>query len=206
MDRTWPRPSTWPLTRWPPRRSVGRMARQVDDRPFAQLTQRGQAQGFGGGIGLEAAGVECDDGEADAVDGNALAHLHVVERQVSDIEGEADIAADGFACGQTADAFDDSSKQETFSAKSERKTPQGKQAGAGPRRPCGTVFFHPDYDRRLRHWTGSADPAVGRSARRLVLAHLPPVGSCTALKTFVYRRTGVASVPARAERGWMPQL
>ena len=28
-------------------------------------------------------------------------------------------------------------------------------ATAGPR---ATVFFHPDYDRRLRHWTGSADP------------------------------------------------
>ncbi|MNM37892.1 hypothetical protein D3C81_486370 [compost metagenome] len=131
---------------------------EVDDCTFGQLAQRGQAQGLGGRIGLEAAGVERDDGEADAVDGDALAHLHVVERQVPDIESEADIAADGFASGQTADAFDDSSKQVTFSAKSERKTPQGKQAGAGPQRPCGTVFFHPDYDRRLRHWTGSADP------------------------------------------------
>ncbi|KAG1547899.1 hypothetical protein G6F50_013500 [Rhizopus delemar] len=91
--------------------AVGRAhgALQIDDRALAQLAQRGQAQGLGGGIGLEAAGVECDDGEADAVDGDALAHLHVVERQIPDIEGEADIAADGFACGQTADAFDDSS-------------------------------------------------------------------------------------------------
>ena len=127
--------------------AVGRThgAFQVDDRTLGQLTERGQAERLGGGIGLEAAGVECDDGEADAVDGDALAHLHMVERQVADVEGEADIAADGFACGQTADAFDDSSKQETFSAESERKTPQGKQAGAGPQRPCGTVFFHPDY-------------------------------------------------------------
>ncbi|KAG0940358.1 hypothetical protein G6F31_015164 [Rhizopus arrhizus] len=111
---------------------------------------------------------------------------------IPDIEGEADIAADGFACGQTADAFDDSSKQVTFSAECERKTPQGKQAHAG-HEPCGTVFFHPDYDRRLRHWTGSADPRrrPGRSRAR---ACAPTAGGelHPALKTFVYRRTGPA--------------
>ncbi|KAG1081441.1 hypothetical protein G6F40_015493 [Rhizopus arrhizus] len=115
---------------------------------------------------------------------------------IPDIEGEADIAADGFACGQTADAFDDSSKQVTFSAECERKTPQGKQAHAG-HEPCGTVFFHPDYDRRLRHWTGSADPRrrPGRSRAR---ACAPTAGGelHPALKTFVYRRTGPGSVPA----------
>ncbi|KAG1244268.1 hypothetical protein G6F65_021904 [Rhizopus arrhizus] len=43
--------------------AVGRAhgALQIDDRALAQLAQRGQAQGLGGGIGLEAAGVECDD-------------------------------------------------------------------------------------------------------------------------------------------------
>ena len=182
--------------------AVGRAhgALRVDDRTLAQLAQRGQAQSLGGRISPEAAGVECDDSEADAVDGNALAHLHVVERQIPDIEGEADIAADGFTCGQTADAFDDSSKQVTFSAKSERKTPQGKQVHAG-QEPCGTVFFHPDYDRRLRHWTGSADPGRGPGRSR-ARACAPTAGGelHPALKTFVYRRTGLVSVPARPER------
>ncbi len=107
--------------------AVGRAHRafEVDDGAVGQPTQRGQAQGLGRGVSLEAAGVECDDGEADPVDGDALAHLHVLERQGAHVEGEADIAAKGLACGQTADAFDDSSKHVTFSAESERKTPQG---------------------------------------------------------------------------------
>ena len=51
--------------------------------------------------------------------------IAILERQGAHVEGEADIAAKGLACGQTADAFDDSSKHVTFSAESERKTPQG---------------------------------------------------------------------------------
>jgi len=43
------------------------------------------------------------------------------------------------------------------------------------------ILFHPDYDRRLRNSTGSADPShlEWEGARGLKLALLPPVGNCT---------------------------
>ncbi|GAB3059241.1 hypothetical protein GCM10027214_24980 [Stenotrophomonas tumulicola] len=102
------------------------------------------------------------------------------------MEGKADIAADGVSRGQVADAFDDSSKQVTFSAKSERKTPQGKQMHTGARGSRGIVFFHPDYDRRLRLRTGSADPRRWAGALAGSCPEAPTAGgeSHPALKTF----------------------
>src|SRR5690606_4811828 len=50
-----------------------------------------------------------------------------------------------------------------------RETPAGasERTAAGPGRwTARRVFSHPDCDRRLRHWTGSADPGRPRPAGR----------------------------------------
>jgi len=80
-----------------------------------------------------------------------------------------------------------------------RKTPTGRAPARDHAAAHWTVFFHPDYDRRLRHWTGSADlPAKAGSARGLACRAfsaegLPPVGSCTP----PWRRYVCAGEPAR---------
>jgi hypothetical protein len=55
-------------------------------------------------------------------------------------------------------------------AKNAPRHEAGKQTQSlGLALSLAAVFFHPDYDRRLRHLTGSADlPAVAGSARGLV--------------------------------------
>lgn len=51
----------------------------------------------------------------------------------------------------------------------------------------GAVFFHPDCDRRLRHWTGSADLPAGPEALAGSDLEVPTAGGefRPALKTFV---------------------
>src|SRR5690606_23658740 len=56
----------------------------------------------------------------------------------------------------------------------------GMAHGAG-KASAEPVLSHPDYDRRLRNHTGSADPPDQAGGARGLWegSHLPPVGNCT---------------------------
>ena len=113
MCSTWPTPSTWPLTRCPPRRSVGtHRAFQVQRVPDRQFAERGQREGFVGGVGLETCRVERDHGQAHAVDGDAFAQMHPANGRVPTSMRQARVAAALFGRGQAADAFDDSGEHQ----------------------------------------------------------------------------------------------
>jgi hypothetical protein len=64
------------------------------------------------------------------------------------------------------------------------KSGHSKYAHTGRKGPVRIVFavlFHPDYDRRLRNLTESADPSRwnGKALAGLKETFLPPVGSYT---------------------------
>ncbi len=115
-DRTWPRPSTWPLTKCPPRRSLGRIARsRFSTAPSASWPSVVRARVSVEASAWNRARVERDHGQADAVDGDTFAELDVVERQAADLEGETQVAALRLASGQAADAFNDAGEHQRAS-------------------------------------------------------------------------------------------
>src|SRR5690606_28876908 len=169
-------------------------------------SQGGQRQRFVRRVRVEPVGAVVDHGEADAIDGDALAQLDAFERQRAGGDAQAHVAAAWLPRGQAADAFDDAGEHQhapqrqpgpvgraglqwywvmkRFPRGSQRKTPQGR-ARAPPWAGARAVFFHPDCDRRLRTWTGSADPPGTRRRSRARRA------CCAA----AYRRWGVAPRP-----------
>lgn len=83
---------------------------EIDYCVIGELVECGQVQCFGGGVGLEGVGVECDYGQVYVVDGDVFIKLYGVEWQVVDVEGEVDVVVEGFVCGYMVDVFDDFSK------------------------------------------------------------------------------------------------
>jgi hypothetical protein len=77
---------------------------------------------------------------------------------------------------------------ETFPASKNAKNAHRAIGNARPQGRVWLVFFHPDYDRRPRHPTGSADPssprveaakALAGSSKAMCADDLPPVGNRT---------------------------
>ena len=85
---------------------------EVQRRADPEPAERGQGQGFVRRIHGEGIGIEFDHGQAAAVDRNAFAKLHAIERQRADADAQARVAAAGFARGQGADAFDQSGEHD----------------------------------------------------------------------------------------------
>ena len=75
MARTRTVPSMWPLTRWPPRKPFGSQRElDVQERARGQVAQVGEAQGRRCQVEAQQVAVFFYQGQADAVDGQRVAH------------------------------------------------------------------------------------------------------------------------------------
>ena len=151
-----PRPSTWPATRWPPRRSARRSAFSRLTRapaPSAPSVVR-ESVSFGDVDG-ECVAVERDRGEADAGDGDAVADRDVIETERAGVDDEAHVAAARLDARDAAGGFNDAGEHASVSR--QESQPEIRAAGR---------LFNQRHRSRRRASDGEAGKAASRSAAR----------------------------------------